>query len=238
MSYLRSICPAIILLCASPAIAQDDEQTLAPFRSLIETRLAALKSGDIPKYMAMLDKDYVAISDLGERRTRADLPAYLPTISNPARTYAIQSIHVRILDDIVLVDAEIREDIADAVGGWHESDVFLRQGGRWLYLHRQDSSILYPPAPVPTDADPLDDYVGQYRSAGGLTDIITTRDGTLYGQSTPQDTPTALIHVGPGAFAIPGGAGLLVFTRSPTGAVTGLIGHLTSGQISTSAKLP
>ncbi|CAN5287811.1 hypothetical protein BH10PSE12_BH10PSE12_10620 [soil metagenome] len=227
----------LALIVGSPAHAQDHPPAQI-FKALIETRLAALRRGEASQILALLDTDYVNISDVGARRTLKDMPAYIAMMSNPERTYTVRSVNARVMGDIALVDAEIGEQMmVGVVGGWRESDVFVRKDGRWLYLRRHETAVLYPPGPVPTDDERLGDYVGVYRSAAGLTDIITLKDGTLFGRSKPDEPPTALIHVGWGAFAVPGMTDLMMFARDSAGKVVGIIGHLASGQIMQSQKI-
>jgi hypothetical protein len=227
---------SLFLILASPAAAQDAAG--APiFRALIERRIAAIQATDVAAYMALLDKDYVAISDLGARKTLADIPAHV-TGADPTRRYEIRSLNVRaVMGDLAIVDAEIGEDMVDAMGGWRESDIFVRRDGRWLYLHRQDTALLQAPAPAPMKNEALEDYAGLYRSARGTTDIFTVKDGTLYGRSKPEDVPTALVHVAQEMFSIPGMPDLLIFLRDSSGKVTGFADHLTSGQVIPSERV-
>jgi uncharacterized protein YchJ len=219
---------AALCLLASPAWAGDDA---AVFKKIIEARLAALKRGDAAAIVAMLDPGYVTISDLGVRRTHAEMAAYLATMSNPTIDYTVDKVHADIAGDYAFVDAEVREDMVDAVNGWRESDVFVRRDGRWLYLRRQETAMPHAPQAVSVPGDRLEDYVGEYRTQKGTRDIIGLTDGVLTGRSAPEDAPTALIQVGPGAFAVPGATDLAVFTRDRRGAVTGFVSHLPTGQV-------
>lgn len=238
MKPFHAACLPIFCLLYSATSHAADTTTDQPFRALIEQRIEAVRTGNVAAYLALLDPSFFTITDTGVRVPLNDMPERIKQISGAERDYQLRSVNVRQMGDIAIVDAEIGERGADMTGAWRETDVMVKRQGRWLYLQKQDTAVLQEPVAVAAGgAERIADYVGHYRFPSGTTDIMSVKGDTLYGRSREDDEPTALTHVGTGAFAIPGQTDLIVFTRDATGTVTGFISHAASGQIAQSHRI-
>jgi hypothetical protein len=234
---VRTFNSVVAAALVAPAVAvAAPAATEAQFRQLIETRLVAVSRGDWPAYRTLLDPRFVHISDLGERRSYQDMEKFVTGHAGRKVRHDVASLSVRVIGSLAIVDAEVREHMPDVEAAWHETDVFVLSGNRWRYLSHHETPIPQPAVAMAVGDDRLDDYVGHYRSSAGTEDIFAAVGGTLFGQSSPGETPTALVHVGPGAFASPGDPSLLAFVRDRGGRVTAFIWHLASGQIGVSNR--
>lgn len=222
------VAPAVAVAAPAP--------TEARFRQLIDTRLVALSRGDWPAYRSLLDARLVHISDLGERRSFQDMAKFVTDHAGRNVRHEVASLSVRVVGSLAIVDAEVREHMPDGEAAWRETDVFVLIGERWRYLSHHETAIPQSAVAMAVGDDRLDDYAGHYLSSAGTQDIITAVGGTLFGQSSPGETPTAFVHVGPSAFAVPGDPSLLTFVRDRGGRVTASLWHLASGQIAVSKR--
>jgi hypothetical protein len=227
---LGAVCTAV-LLAYSPCAASPPVGTDAGFRQLILSRITAYGRGDVAAYTNLIDADFVHVSDLGRRRTRAEIPAFVAAHGNNHATYQIVSMTWKIEGTLAIVDAEIREHLQDHDGGIMEADIFVWRGNKWLYRHHAETAIAQSPRPVVVSATVLAEYVGSYRSTTDITDVITTSGGKLFDQMLPEVGKTELIPVGPDAFALPDDPTLLVFIRNKGGIVVQSLWHLPSGQV-------
>lgn len=226
-----------VLTAASPGFAARPRGSDAGFRRLILDRITAYGRGDVVAYTRLIDADFVHVSDLGTRRTRAEIPAYVAAHGDYHATYAIVRLTWKIAGQVAIVDAELREHLPDHDGGIMETDLFVWRGNRWRYRHHAETEIVQPLRPVAVAAAMLADYVGRYRTATGITDVITARDGRLFDATPPDPGATELTPVGRDAFAISGDPTLLVFVRDASGAVIQCLWHLPSGQLVTSTRV-
>jgi hypothetical protein len=234
---VRAFSYAVASALVVPAIAAaTPAATGARFRQLIETRLVALSHGDWPAYRTLLDPRFVHISDLGERRSFENMAKFVTGHAGSKVRHEVASLSMRVVGSLAIVDAEVREHMPDGEAAWRETDVFVLSGDRWRYLSHHETPIPQPAVAMAVGDDQLDDYVGDYRSSAGTEDIITAVGGTLFGQASPGEKPTAFIHVGPGAFAVAGDPSLLTFVRDRSGRVTAFLWHLASGQIAVSKR--
>lgn len=238
MTFLGPVLALFLLLVAPPASAATSRASDAVFRQLIEQRVAAYASGDVAAYERLLDREFVHISDRGQRRTRKDMSAFVgQNAGGSGATYVVTALAWRVDGDVATVDAALSEHSGDFDGGFRETDIFVWRNGRWLYGHHQETAVLQTPRAVAIADDVLSDYAGRYRSVTGAVDIITVQNGALRAQPTPNDPGVALIPVARGAFAIPQDPTVVVFLRDAKGAVVGCLWHLPSGQAISSTRV-
>lgn len=221
-----------VVVAAAPVASE------AGFRQLITARLVAVAKGDWPAYRTLLDPQFVHISDLGARRSFGDMQRFVEGHVGSLAKHGVVNLSFRRVGSLAIVDAVVREHLPDIEAAWRETDVFVPDGKRWRYVYHHETPIPQPPVAAALGEDRLEDYVGHYRSGAGTRDIFTAAGGTLFGQSSPGDAPTALIHVAPGAFAVVGDPSVLAFIRDRSGRVTGFLAHLPSGQVTVSQREP
>lgn len=222
------------------AAASGAEPAGEQVRGVILRRLQAYSRGDLSAYRRMLAPGFVHVSDTGQRRSGAELERFVREGRSRGVRFEVTDLHAQAAGQLVLVEAMVLEEAADMQGAFRESDVLIRQGGGLLFLRHAESAVPQPPQPTAVSGDHLPDYAGTYRSPAGTTDVISAKDGRLFGQSGQNgqsEAATPFIQVGQGAFAVPDDPTLLVFVRDRTGAVTGCIWHLPSGQVIRSVRV-
>lgn len=206
------------------------------FRNLVLNRIRAYGRGDYPAYRSLLDANFVHISDLGERRTRAEMKTYVLGHGDTHATYQIADLNFRVQGGFAVVFATVNEHSADHNSTLREADTFVWRHDRWLYQDHQETAVFEHPAVISIAQDILKDYPGRYVSVGGQIDIITVRGTELVAQSPGDATVVALLPIGPDAFALPGDPAVVIFVRSRTGVVTQCIWHQPSGQVITETR--
>ena len=206
------------------------------FRALILERITAYGRRDADAYERLLAPDFTHVSDLGERRTRPQVRAFVTGHADMRAVYAISDLTVSVAGSLAIVSAQVSERSPDHVGALRETDIFVRRRGRWLYRSHHETAVYQPPAPVAVTDDRLADYTGRYRSPSGTVDAIEERGGKLVAGAATDSERVTLIPVGRGVFAIPGDPTLLVFVRDRTGSVVGCVWHLPSGQVTNARR--
>ncbi len=201
------------------------------FRDLILTRIRAYGRGDYLAYSRLIDPRFVHISDLGERRTRSQIRAFVSGHGDNHETYVISDLSFRVQGELAVVYAKINEHSADHDGALMETDVFVWRHGRWLYSCHQETSVFQTPKVWQVSVEKLNDYPGRYVSSGGIVDLIAVRGADLVAQAPGDAEAVVLLPVGPDAFALPNDPAVVFFIRGKTGAVTHCIWHLPSGQV-------
>ena len=237
----RAAACALCLLAASFLTASasgdqpksDDEV----FRKLILDRIGAYGRGDVETYTRMLAPGFVHISDLGERRTRGEMRAYVGGHGDDGATYRIASLSWFLKGDLAVVDAEIGEHRPDMELAQHEMDIFVARGARWLYLRHEETARWKQPVAVVVPGERLDDYAGRYRTTSGTIDIISVSHGMLLDRTLPSNVPLPFVHVARGAVGFAGDPTLAVFLRDPAGKVRQCLWHLPSCQTIVSARI-
>jgi hypothetical protein len=209
----------------------------AVFRNLVLERIRAYGRGDVRAYMSMLADGFVHISDLGERRNRDQMRAFVGGHGDDRASYEISSLSWRREGDFAIVEAEVREHLPDSLNALRETDIFTWSGRRWLYLLHHETAIWQTPVAVSVPGDRLEEYPGRYRTSTGTVDIITLRGRTLLDRTLPSDVADPFVQVGRGAFGIADDPTLLVFLRDREGRVTGCLWHLPSGQTVLSRRI-
>jgi len=106
---------------------------------------------------------------------------------------------------------------------YHETDTWLYRDGRWQIVAAQVLRYYEDPAATTVDPARLDDYVGTYELAPGIT-MTVSRDGNqLFAQRGSGGTKTKLMPESPDLFFRPGIEGRRLFRRDPGGKVDALI---------------
>jgi hypothetical protein len=227
----------LVSLFSAPALGEQRNGTDTIFRKLILERIRAYGRGDVETYTAMLAKGFVHISDLGQRRTEAQMRAYVGGHADNHASYTISNLSWLMKSGLAVVDAEVHEHLPDMELAQHETDIFVLRAGRWLYLRHQETARWEAPVAVAALGDRLDDYIGRYRTTAGTIDVIALRHGRLVDQTLPDDAQEPLVHVARGAFGFSDDPTLAVFLRDTSGKVTQCLWHLPSGQTTISKRI-
>lgn len=226
----------IACLAAHPATAAPAPSERG-FHDLIAKRLTAYSRGDWASYRQLIDPAFVHISDLGKRRTLAELQQHVASNAGSRASHDVEKVVWHVIGPIAVVDAEVHEHMPDFEAAWQETDLFVVRGGRWTYLHHQETPIPRLPQAVIVVGDQLGDYAGHYRSPAGTDDFITIGGGKLLARGAIDDPPTELIPVAQGTFAVAGDPAIVSFIRDRRGQVIGCVLHLPSGQVTQSRRV-
>lgn len=207
------------------------------FEKLVLDRIGAFGRGDARAYTRLIGKDFVHISDTGERRTASQMTKYVSAHGAPGNSYSVRDLVWQIRGDLAVVDCEVVLNEDGGQNRQRETDLFTVQNGRWVYLLHQETAILERPAAVAIDPAALADYVGRYRQETGGLDIFSTRAGQLFGQGSPSDEPIPFVPIAPSAFVIAGDPGVMIFERDPQGKVFGYLLHAGNGRTLKAMKI-
>jgi hypothetical protein len=221
----------------APALGDQQNGTDTIFRKLILERIRAYGRGDVATYTGMLDKGFVHISDLGQRRTALQMRAYVGGHSDNHASYSISNLSVLMRSGLAVVDAEVHERLPEMELAQQETNIFILRDGRWLYLRHQETARWAAPVAVAERGERLDDYVGRYRTTAGTTDVISLHNGRLFDRTLPGDDREPLVRVARGAFGFSNDPTLAVFLRNSAGKVTQCLWHLPSGQTTISERV-
>jgi hypothetical protein len=105
---------------------------------------------------------------------------------------------------------------------YHNTDTWMFRDGRWQIVASQALRYYQDPASIKLDTARLDDYIGIYELAPGVTITVSREGGQLYAKRTerPKD---ALIPEAPDLFFRPGVEGRRLFRRGANGSIDALI---------------
>lgn len=226
----------LIAAFSSPIGAQPAASD-AVFRKLVLERIQAYGRGDVATYLPLLADGFVHISDLGARRSKDQMRAFVGGHDNARASYRIARLSWRRDHDLAIVEAEIHEQLSDTRNALRETDIFTWHGNRWLYLLHHETAIWQAPVAMTVFGDPLKAYAGRYRTPAGTVDVITASRKTLLGRTLPSTVASPFVQVGRGAFGLADDPTLLVFLRDRTGNVTGCLWYLPSGQTVLSQRI-
>lgn len=221
---------SLVTSLAVPAFGAQRTANDAVFRKLVLERIRAYGRGDAATYLTLLADGFVHVSDLGERRSKDQMRAYVKGHGDSPASYAISRLSWRTEGNLAIVEAEVRERVPDMENALRETDILKWQDDRWLYLLHHETAVWQAPIAVAVTGDRLADYAGRYRTSTGTIDIITTNGRNLFGRTLPDVAVSPLVQVGRGAFGLRADPTLVVFLRDRAGSVTGCLWHLPSGQ--------
>jgi Domain of unknown function (DUF4440)/Domain of unknown function (DUF3471) len=105
---------------------------------------------------------------------------------------------------------------------YHETDTWLYRDGRWQIVAAQVLRYYEDPAAATVEPARLDEYVGTYELAAGITMTVSCDGNQLFAQRG-SGTKTKLMLESPDLFFRPGMEGRRLFRRDPGGKVDALI---------------
>ncbi len=228
------------MVLASPGIAQPRTTPLASnrvFEQLILARIRAYGRGDVRSYKALISPDFVHVSDDGSRRAAKQMTSYIVAGKSTA-TYSVRDLTFHLRGNIALVDCEVVITAAGGSDRLREMDVFEAGGSRWVYLAHSETMVQEQHVrPYAIDAAKVEQYAGRYTLPDGKTDILSSRNGQLFGQDAPGSAPTPLIPIAADAFVVAGDPSITIFERNPQGVVIGYTLRLGNGRVTQAPKI-
>jgi hypothetical protein len=212
------------------------------FAILIEARDRAIVAADTATLAPMLADDLIwIVGPTGAALTKPQLLAAAGRPQVPAPHFDVDSLHVRRLGDLVLVDY-LRRDTRQ-LGGYQLAtvsrvmEVFV---GPWDRRRLAAHSQTWLPAPahrIDADSSSLATLVGRYQIGPDYIDNVHWERGALVATASGQSVGATLVPVSAGAFRPDGIGPLMVFERDSSGHVTGYVQGLPDGQIVRARRL-
>jgi hypothetical protein len=222
------------LVAAAPAMATD-----ADISALLLKKTQAFSEagpvGDGKKMAGLADPRLIFFNENGDRATRDDLAAIMPAPSNGVATrMAVTDWDCQVHGDVAVtsfIDTAARTDATGKTTTFRYRSVetWLHQSADWTMIGSETVALADDPATVPVAA--IDDYVGTYRAASGLTFTFTRQGGELAATTGGQPLTVQKAEA-PDIFFTPGAArAVKIFRRDSGGRVTGFVYHRTGQAI-------
>ena len=127
------------------------------------------QQGDAAVMDKILDPDVVFVNETGERATKQDMVSgAAPPPKGLDVKMTVTDWHCQVFGDVAV--ASFIDD--QAVSGrpmhtrFRSVETWRKEGGDWRMIGSETLTVLDDPASVPLAASVLDDYVGDYQSAG------------------------------------------------------------------------
>jgi hypothetical protein len=169
----------------------------------------------------------------GAAVSRQQLLAAVGRPQTPAPRYEIDSVNVRLIGTVAIVDY-LRTDHRQ-VASWTSTvrsrvlEVFVRSGKSWLLERHSQTWFLTPTAAA--DSAALDAFIGHYEIGPGYVDDVHREGRDLVATASGQTVGARLVPVSASAFNPDGVGPLMVFERDSTGRVTGYVQGLPDGSV-------
>jgi hypothetical protein len=187
----------------------------------------AVAAGDQTPWKMYFAEDAVYFDETGRSMGKAALVASVtPLPKGYSGTIKIAKAQSRIYQGTAILTYDMDE--TEVVFGqklnarYHATDTWLWRNGHWQIMAGQVLRYYEDPAPGEIDPTRLDDYVGTYELAPGVTLTVSREGNQLY--SRKGDGPkTTLVPEVPDLFFRPGIEGRRLFRRDKGGKVDGLI---------------
>jgi ketosteroid isomerase-like protein len=190
----------------------------------------------------MADSLVWVVATGGAVLTKSDLLAAASHRQVPAPRFDIDSVRVRLLGDVALVD--YRRGDHRQVGSYERTtwtrvlDVFAHRRGGWLLERHTQTWLVVPVTPVSSDSAALAGFVGRYRIGPGYIDDVHWEGRHLVATASGQTAGATLVPVSVAAFSPDGVGPMIVFERDTTGHVVGYVQALPDGQVVRASRLP
>ncbi len=217
----------VMIVIAAHAAADSGKMTQEELVRRTQQLFDAVAGGDQAPWKMYFADDAMFFDEKGRNMDKARLVADLTPL---AKGYSgmIQVVHPqsRFAGGTAILSYDMDE--TEIVYGqkqkarYHETDTWLRRGGRWQIVAAQVLRYYEDPATGSIDAARLDDYLGPYELAPGITMTVTREGNPLYAQRTG-GTKTALLPESPDLFFRAGVEGRRLFRREAGGKVDALI---------------
>jgi hypothetical protein len=228
-SYTMPECTRVlclsILLCAAAAPARAAEDVTGWFQSTTQRLYDAVASGDRRPWDAVLDDRCTITTEDGEVQDRGRFLAGLtPLPAGFSGQIKVRGLTVRTFGDAAVVHYWLDE--VERIFGqrlqttYVETDTYQRRGALWKAIAMQVTVVPRDLEPIAVDRAGWPALLGEYRYGAQAKSryLVFVRDDRLYGGRDAQHA-TQLIQLAPLVFYQQGSIHILVFVRSPDGAV-------------------
>lgn len=227
----RAIWAAVCVMAALPAASAlaAGEDVSALLLKKTQAFSDAGPIGDGKAMAALADTRLIFFNENGDRATRADLASITPGPPNGLTTrMSVTNWDCQVHGDVAVtsfIDNAARTDAAGQTthARYRSVETWLHRGGDWRMIGSETVALIDDPAAVPVMA--IDDYVGTYRAASGLTFTFARSGGDLAAATGGQPL-TAQKAEARDIFFSPGNArAIKIFQRDAGGKITGFVYH-------------
>jgi hypothetical protein len=187
----------------------------------------AVAIGDQSPWKMYFADDAIFLDETGHGMGKAALVANItPLPKGYSGTIKIANAQSRIYQAAAVLAYDLNE--TEVVFGqklnarYHETDTWLWRNGRWQIVAGQVLRYYADPAPGQIEPARLQDYVGTYQLAPGVT-LTVLREGNLLYSKRGDGPKTPLVPEVADLFFRPGLEGRRLFRRNASGKVDGLI---------------
>jgi len=219
---------AVAISAAGPAIAADADVSALLLKKT-EAFSDAGPIGDGKAMAAMADPRLIFFNENGDRATREDLASITPGPSTGVTTrMAVTDWDCQVHGDVAVtsfIDKAARTDAAGktVVARYRSVETWLHQGSDWTMIGSETVALVDDPATIPVAS--IDDYVGTYRAASGMT-FTFAKSGSDLAATTGGQPLTVQKAEAPDIFFTPGALRWVkIFRRDASGKVTGFVYH-------------
>jgi ketosteroid isomerase-like protein len=216
------------VLATAPALAAGDDVS-AFLLGKTQAFSDAGPLGDGKAMAALADDRLVFFNENGDQASKADLASITPGPSSGGTTHmSITDWNCQIHGDVAVtsfIDNAARTDAGGQTthARYRSVETWLQQDGDWRMIGSETVALIDDPAAVPVAA--VDDYIGTYRAASGLT-FTFARSGNDLAATTGGQPLTAQKAEAHDIFFTPGGArAIKIFQRDVSGKVSGFVYH-------------
>ncbi len=226
---MTRLMPALFAIAsAGPAIASDADVSALLLRKT-EAFSDAGPIGDGKAMAALADPRLIFFNENGDRATREDLASITPGPSTGVTTHmSVTDWDCQVHGDVAVtsfIDKAARTDAAGktVVARYRSVETWLHRGGDWTMIGSETVALVDDPEAIAVAS--VDDYVGTYRAASGMT-FRFARSGTDLAATTCGQPPAVQKAEAPDIFFTPGAARIVkIFRRDANGKVTGFVYH-------------
>ena len=223
-----SIVFALMLLAPRPASATDaalitQDEIVRRTQELFD----AVAGGDQSPWKQYIAEDAVYFDEKGRNMDKHALVADVtPLPKGYSGTIKVVKPQSRIVGTTAILSYDLDE--TEVVYGktlkarYHETDTWMFRNGQWQIVAGQVLRYYEDPAPGRVDRARLDDYLGKYELAPGVTRSVTREGNQLYSQRGEHKRELLVPEAGD-IFFRPGVEGRFVFRRDESRKIDALI---------------
>ena len=229
MSKLLAV-PLFLLLLAAPAyLTAADNEVITQDELVHRTQelLDAVAGGDQRPWREYYADDAMFFDERGRGMDKTALVADItPLPKGYSGNIKVLKPQSRIVGYTAILSYDLDESETvygqDQKARYHGTDTWLYRNGQWQIVATQMFRYYEDPAPGKIGAERLNDYVGSYAVAPGITMTVTREGDKLYSkrEKRPQQT---LVPETCDLFFRPGVEGRFLFRRNDSGKVDALV---------------
>ena len=218
----------LAMLVASPTMATDADVSALLLRKT-EAFSDAGPIGDGKAMAALADPRLIFFNENGDRATRDDLASITPGPSNGVTTHmSVTDWDCQVHGEVAMtsfIDKAARTDAAGktTIARYRSVETWLHQNDDWTMIGSETVALVDDPATI--EVASIDDYLGTYRAASGMT-FTFSKSGPDLAATTGGQPVTVQKAEAPDIFFTPGAArAVKIFRRDASGRVTGFVYH-------------